>query len=161
MKKIIVILIIGIFGYIIFNQDNISDNIRIRVIANTNTEIDIYEKNKVVEIVKSVIKADDTEKDIEIKLDVLRKKINSYSKEINKNIKVEFKNTNFPAKSLNGEIIPRGVYKTLLITIGKGEGNNYWSLLYPEYYGITFEEIDSKNIIVESYFKKVFKKIFK
>lgn len=161
MKKIIVILIIGIFGYIIFNQDNISDNIRIRVIANTNTEIDIYEKNKVVGIVKSVIKADDTEKDIEIKLDVLRKKINSYSKEINKNIKVEFKNTNFPAKSLNGEIIPRGVYKTLLITIGKGEGNNYWSLLYPEYYGITFEEIDSKNIIVESYFKKVFKKIFK
>lgn len=144
-----------------FNQDNISDNIRIRVIANANTEIDIYEKNKVVGIVKSVIKADDTEKDIEIKLDVLRKKINSYSKEINKNIKVEFKNTNFPAKSLNDEIIPRGVYKTLLITIGKGEGNNYWSLLYPEYYGITFEEIDSKNIIVESYFKKVFKKIFK
>ena len=45
--------------------------------------------------------------------------------------------------SLNGKVIPSGIYDTLLITIGEGEGSNYWSLLYPEFFGITFEDIDS------------------
>lgn len=58
----------------------------------------------------------------------------------------------FPPKSLNDEVIPGGTYESLVITIGRGEGNNYWTLLYPEYYGITFEDINTGEVEIKSYF---------
>lgn len=63
----------------------------------------------------------------------------------------------FPAKSYNGEFIPSGTYYTLLITIGKGNGNNFWTLLYPEYFNISFE--DNNEIEYRSYIYDKFKKI--
>ena len=66
------------------------------------------------------------------------------------NIRVEFMDEYFPAKSLNGQIVPAGVYQTIKITIGEGKGTNWWSILYPEFFGVTYE--DSKNIEDKSYF---------
>ena len=65
---------------------------------------------------------------------------------------IEYKNVAFPAKVLNGKLIPSGTYKTLLITIGSGQGNNWWSVLYPEFFGINYEdsdEIEYKSFIYE------------
>ena len=38
--------------------------------------------------------------------------------------------------------MPSGKYMTLLFIIGKGEGKNWWSILYPEFYGINYEDSD-------------------
>lgn len=159
MKKGIVLIIIILLLVFMFNNKNSeSDEIRVRVIANSNSYVDQSVKNDVVLIMKKVINADDSYDMVLDKLDQLRKMLNEYSEKNNIEILLEFKDTVFPAKSLNGKIIEGGVYKTLLITIGNGNGNNYWSLLYPEYYGITFEDIDSENIIVRSFFYDLFNK---
>ena len=52
---------------------------------------------------------------------------------------------------LDGKLISGGDYLTLLVTIGKGLGNNYWTILYPEYFGYTFEEVYSGEVEIRSY----------
>ena len=56
----------------------------------------------------------------------------------------------YPAKTFNGKFIPSGNYETLLIEIENAKGNNFWTLLYPEYFGYEFEE--SHEIEYRSYF---------
>ena len=50
--------------------------------------------------------------------------------------------------------------KTLVITLGKGEGDNYWSLLYPEYYGVGFEEVNTGNVTYSFWLLEKFKSFF-
>ena len=54
------------------------------------------------------------------------------------NIKVEYKIESFPAKSYKGKFIPSGNYPTILITIGEGLGKNFWTMLYPDFFNISF-----------------------
>lgn len=157
MKKVIVLILVIFVLFLVFKNDNNDDQIRVRVIANSDSYVDQKTKSEVVSIMKNVIKADDSYDDVILKLDELDLKLQEYSNKNNVDIDLEFKDTIFPAKSLDGKIIEGGVYKTILITIGNGKGKNYWSLLYPEYYGITFEDIDSENIIVKSFIYELFK----
>ena len=58
----------------------------------------------------------------------------------------------FPAKSVNNSIIPSGLYPTVVITLGNGKGHNWWSVLYPEYFGLTygdFDEIEYRSYIYD------------
>ena len=74
------------------------------------------------------------------------------NKRIDVNFQIELKETVFPAKVLNGKVMPSGKYMTLLFTIGKGEGDNWWSILYPEFFGINYDdssEIEYKSFIYE------------
>lgn len=157
MKKVIVLILVIFVLFLVFKNDNNDDQIRVRVIANSDSYVDQKTKSEVVSIMKNIIKADDSYDDVVLKLDELDLKLQEYSNKNNVDIDLEFKDTIFPAKSLDGKIIEGGVYKTILITIGNGKGKNYWSLLYPEYYGITFEDIDSENIIVKSFIYELFK----
>lgn len=148
-RKVCLTILILLFIGLVFPKED--ENIRVRVIANSNDSIDQYYKNEVVKIMKSVIKCDDTYEDVLSKIDELDEKLEEYGDKKNLDIKIEFIKTKFPTKSLDDKIIEGGIYQTLLITIGKGEGNNYWSILYPEYYGFTFEDVDSENIEVKFY----------
>lgn len=155
MKKVFIILgLVFIIGIINIKSDN---HIRVRVIANSNSINDQNIKNDVVEILKKIIDADDSLDIVESKMNVLKKELKYYQEKNNIKIAVELKKTNFPSKRLNSKVIPSGVYETLLITIGSGEGNNYWSILYPEYYGITFEDNSFENLSFKSYFYELFK----
>jgi hypothetical protein len=55
---------------------------------------------------------------------------------------------------IKNKIIPSGSYQTLVITLGNGEGSNWWSLLYPEYFNLTYD--DFKEIEYKSYFLEKF-----
>jgi len=148
-KKGFLIIIILLFIWLVLPEKN--ENIRVRVIANSDEKIDQIYKNEVVKIMKSIIKCDDSYEDVENKMGVLEEELLEYGKEKDLKISVEFTKTKFPTKSLNDKVIEGGIFDTVLITIGKGEGKNYWSLLYPEYYGITFEDVESENIEVKFY----------
>lgn len=155
MKKVFIILgLVFIIGIINIKSDN---HLRVRVIANSNSISDQNIKNEVVEILKKIIDADDSLDIVERKMNVLKKELKYYQEKNNIKIAVELKKTNFPSKRLNGKVIPSGAYETLLITIGSGKGNNYWSILYPEYYGITFEDNSFENLSFKSYFYELFK----
>ena len=62
----------------------------------------------------------------------------------------------YPAKVLDGKMVPSGSYPTLLITIGTGSGSNWWSILYPEFFGVSYES--SSEVEYRSYFYELFKK---
>jgi len=155
MKKVFIILgLVFIIGIINIKSDN---HLRVRVIANSNSISDQNIKNEVVEILKNIIDADDSLDIVERKMNVLKKELKYYQEKNNIKLDVELKKTSFPPKRLNGKVIPSGAYETLLITIGSGKGNNYWSILYPEYYGITFEDNNFENLSFKSYFYELFK----
>ena len=142
MVKKGIIALIGVFliicGFLIISNVLSSNNneLRIRILANSNSEEDLKEK----EIVKNALeKILNESKNYDV--DIIKDKLNSRLPEnLSSKIEVERVNSYFPAKSYNGKFIPSGNYQTLLITIGEGKGSNFWTMLYPEYYHIEFEE---------------------
>lgn len=44
---------------------------------------------------------------------------------------VEFGDVQFPSKLYGSQFYPAGVYEALLITIGEGQGANWWCVLFP------------------------------
>ena len=87
-------------------------------------------------------------------LDELKKKI---KKPYINTIKVEYKNETYPAKSYNDEFIPSGTYPSIVITIGEGKGKNFWTLLYPDFFKISFDdnnEIEYRSYIYDKIKKK-------
>lgn len=46
-------------------------------------------------------------------------------------VKVEFGKVQFPTKLYGQFLYPAGEYQAILITLGKGEGANWWCVLYP------------------------------
>ena len=148
--KIIIVIIIGLLLFCLYNN-NEDERVRIRVISNSNNYTDLYYKEEVKDIVCSIIKADDSINDVKSKLSEVEMKVKEYGRINNLEINVDFGLTTFPPKQLNGKLISGGDYLTLLVTIGKGLGNNYWTILYPEYFGYTFEEVYSGEVEIRSY----------
>ncbi len=122
-----------------------SKEIRIRILANSNSEIDIAEKYQLRDALLEVF----YQKSITVNEDNLSLIKTELNKKIQSKYKIELKETIFPAKVLKGKIIPSGKYMTLLITIGEGRGENWWSILYPEFYGINYD--DSSEIEYRSF----------
>lgn len=150
MKKMYVILfiislvVLGGCTYIDSQEE------RIRIIANSNTSIDQEEKEKLRDALLEIFYYENI---TDIKNNIYE--INKLLKEkvtISHDFTVEYKKVSFPAKVLNNKFIPSGTYKTLLITIGNGKGDNWWSILYPEFFGINYDdsdEIEYKSFIYE------------
>lgn len=143
MKKILMAAIT--LFYLLFLLGCSSNNeLRLRVLANSNDPADQEIKKEVKEYLQNNLVNELVNLDI--------KKI---EKELSKKfpeekIKVEITNVNYEAKTYNGKVIPSGNYKTVLIKIGKGEGKNFWTLLYPEFFNISFE--DDHEIEYRSFF---------
>lgn len=153
-KGIFVFVVLGLLCsvfYIISNETN--DELRIRILANSNSENDLKDKEIVKDIVEDIINDNQTY-DVNIIKEELQRRVPS---SITKQIKVELTNSYYPAKSYNDNFIPSGSYKTILITIGEGKGHNFWTLLYPEYYHLEFEE--SNEIEYRSYFVDLIRKL--
>jgi stage II sporulation protein R len=145
MKKLNGILWILIFLILTGCNYVESKEIRIRILANSNSEADIIEKYQLRDALLEVF----YEKSIvvnEDNLHIIKKELNE---KIQSNYKIELKETIFPAKVLKGKVIPSGKYMTLLITIGEGKGKNWWSVLYPEFYGVNYD--DSSEIEYRSF----------
>ena len=113
---------------------------RIRIIANSNSSIDQKEKENLRDALLEIF-YDKNIIDIKNNID----EINKLLKEkvtLSHDFNIEYKKVSFPAKVLNNKFIPSGTYKTLLITIGEGKGDNWWSVLYPEFFGINYDDSD-------------------
>lgn len=167
MKKIIIVLclLIGIYLYS-YDEVKISDDsIRFRVIANSNSEEDIYIKKLVVnELSKTLFKSSDiesTRENIISSLSDIEKRINKIfvNNNYDKTYNVIYGMNEFPEKEYNGIIYEKGLYESLVVEIGDASGNNYWCFLYPSLCLIDYEndtdEIKYKSKIIE-FFNKLF-----
>lgn len=126
--------------------DNISKDykdklIRFHVIANSNTDEDQELKLKVRdEVIKYLQPKLQNSKIIKESEAIIKKEYSSLE-EISKNIilkngynysvKVGIQYSNFPTKQYSNIVLPAGEYKALKIIIGKGEGKNWWCVMFP------------------------------
>lgn len=149
MKKILM-LIMTLFYLVFLWGCNSNDELRLRILANSDTENDQEIKQAVKEYLKNNLVDELTNLDV---LKIEQELTIAFPQEM---IKVEMTNVRYEAKSYNGKIVPSGNYKTILIKIGKGEGKNFWTLLYPEFFNISFE--DDHEIEYHSFFYDLIKK---
>lgn len=143
MKNTLVVLSIIILSLTIMknktNDDVIipNDSIRFRIIASSDSEIDIKQKLELKEYIEKILidltkEATSTSEVDEIivnNLDFINNKIFEYLK--NDNYKLDYGLNYFPSKTYKGVIYDAGVYKSLVITLGNGLGKNWWCTLFP------------------------------
>lgn len=160
MKKIIIVIII-IVALLFINND---DMIRIRVLANSNSEYDQNIKNEVVnilteefkEIMKDTSNINIARTKINENLDKISLKINDYL--ISNNVKydydINFGLNYFPPKKFKGKNYKEGYYESVLVTLGDGAGDNWWCILFPSI--CLTEENAEYNSIIKNIFEKIF-----
>lgn len=138
MKKFwIVLLMIGII--LSFNDFNKKDEdiVRFRVISNSNSKKDYESKIKVKKILTKEMKKDlegcSSHDDTMLALKMNEDKYNKlvYNSLGNNNYKVSLGKNYFPAKEYNDKYYKSGKYDSLVVTLGKGEGKNFWCVLFP------------------------------
>ncbi len=139
MKKIVFLLISVVIGILVYQKnDEIiipSDSIRVRIIANSNNIEDLYKKKKIKEeikkdlydLVKNVSNIEDASKSIENNLDKINTLVSSKTNDFN----ITYGMNYFPKKTYKGVLYSAGNYNSLVITLGKGLGENWWCVLYP------------------------------
>ncbi len=152
MKKYFVLISLIIIFICLLSKDS---QMRIRVIANSDEVNDqILKKEIVHQLQKQTLDLNN--------LDIIKEQVSYIVKSNNYNYTVDVKiqTQKFDTKYYEDQIIKGGKYKTLVITLGKGEGANYWSLLYPEYYGVGFEEVNTGNVTYSFWLLEKFKSFF-
>jgi Stage II sporulation protein R (spore_II_R). len=147
MKKIILVLLTVIIIVLIINSNKkdyyvIPDEaIRFRVIANSNSIEDQNIKKIVKENIEKELKKtisinntlEETRYKIKQNIPVYNEIINNTLKENNYNYSFDVKYgiNYFPEKEYKGIMYTEGEYESLLITLGEGNGDNWWCVLFP------------------------------
>lgn len=161
MKKILIYgVIIFLFSCLFIDNNEIkNDEIRLRIIGNSNEENDIYIKEKIKEecfiILKDILDRDSKSydlviNDLEENINIIREKI----ERIYSNVEVTLKEETYPLKVNNNNMEYNKKVITLLVKIDKANGDNYYTTLYPE-----FIQADEEKIIYKSIFLELLEKL--
>lgn len=173
MKKIILILTI-ITSFLIYNtikdQEIIipDTSIRLRVIPNSNSILDQNMKNKVkkylekntYKLLENVNDISTARKIINDNVSDLDTAISNIFKENNYNMKydINFGYNYFPEKEYRKVKYKEGYYESIVITIGEGEGDNWWCVLFPNLCLVDLENIS--DVEYKSWIEEKINKIF-
>jgi len=174
MKKtmITLLLILTTYTFIGVKAEELieipSESIRIRVIANSNSEYDQEKKNQIKtevqlymqELLKDAKTKEEAATIITNNMKSLSNRLDTFLHQIqyNKDYKINFGLNYFPEKEYKGIKYKEGLYESLLITLGEGKGNNWWCVLFPPICLLEAEESDEVEYkyiikeIIEKYF---------
>lgn len=170
MKKIlcVIIIVLIVTGVKASNFVIPEDAIRIRVVANSNSEYDQEIKLKIKEMLEikmyNLLK---NIKGVESARNIINSNLNNIESEI-KNIlenenytlgyNISFGDNYFPEKKYNGVTYEEGYYESLVVTLGKGEGDNWWCVLFPPLCLLEAEE--SEEVEYKFFIEELFDKYF-
>lgn len=169
MKKLIILVILAFGMVCLLNDDDSvvipSTSIRMRVIAKSNSSRDQKEKMKVKSILEEKIyditKNIKNYNDVDETLSNNKELIDNYIKdEMEKNnIDTRFKSNYgynyFPEKKFKGITYQAGEYKSYVVTLGEGKGENWWCVLYPP---LCLIDEDTKDYEFRSLIKEIVNK---
>lgn len=167
MKKIVIIVAI-IVCTLSLNKNyelNKNNTIRFRVIANSDTLEDQEIKKEIVKNVSGVINESQKSTSLEETRTYINNKLPEFNEVVEKTLlenndkrefKINYGLNYFPKKELNNEEYPEGMYESLVITLGKGQGENFWCILFPPLCMIE----ENKDYEYKSFFKEIFDNIF-
>lgn len=172
MKKFIILVLSLIIILLIYSSANnyfkIPDEaIRFRIIANSNSFDDQLIKEQLRKDIEPIIEnmlgdsssIDEARLSINDNIGELTNEIDKFLKDNNYDIEymVNYGDNYFPKKTYKGTLYQEGSYESLVITLGKGEGDNWWCLLFPPLCYIDFddtEEVEYK-FLIEQIFDKL------
>ena len=167
MKKIIIILAL-ITVFLIYKEtkeDTIiipETAIRLRVIPNSNSAIDQNMKNKVkeylekntYELLREETDIDKARSLIQENIPLLEQNITKIFEENNYKITydINYGYNYFPEKEYRGIKYDEGYYESIVISIGKAEGDDWWCVLFPNLCLIdteTRDDLEYKSWVLE------------
>ncbi|MDO4962934.1 MAG: stage II sporulation protein R [bacterium] len=147
MKKIVFLFIGIIITYMLIGnvvaKNNIipDDAIRVRIIANSNSDYDQKIKYKVKDVVekdmynllKDTKKVDEARSVINNNLSYVEKDIDRTLQNEGYNLpfSLDFGLNYFPEKQFKGIVYEDGYYESVVVTLGEGLGDNWWCVLFP------------------------------
>lgn len=167
MKKIIIalfIIVVILLSQVPKSNEVIipQESIRYRIIANSNSVEDQDFKEKINAEIEPVINEILTSS---TSLETARQKITNIIPEIEKKLnnyttdyKINFGNNYFPEKNYYGVMYPAGNYESLVITLGKGQGDNWWCVLFPPLCLLEIEKDNLKDVEYTFFVKKIIEK---
>lgn len=140
------------------------DSIRFRIISNSMSEIDIRHKQElksyiedyVYDIVSDAQTSEEADKLLVNNLEKISSYVNQYLN--SDNYKIDYGVNYFPKKIYKGVVYEEGMYKSLVITIGDGNGSNWWCVLFPPLCLLEANETNYDNITYTSYIQELINK---
>ncbi len=176
MKRIFIILVV-LLGVLIYNKNPNevlipNTAIRFRVIGNSNSVSDQNTKVLVRNNLEKEITNDlKNSKDIETSRKILSSNIDKYrnnvaktliSNNIEETFSINYGLNYFPEKNYKGVRYEEGNYESLVVTLGSGEGNNWWCVLFPPLCLLEAEEeYDTEEVEYKSFIKELIDKYIK
>lgn len=163
MKKIIIILFAFMAIVLLSNKtDKViipKSSIRYRIIANSNDKDDQILKLKINEdvlpiIIKSINEEnniDDAKTSIKNSIPNIKKILDNY----NVDYQINYGNNYFPQKKYKNVLYEQGNYESLVISLDKAKGDNFWCVLFPP---LCLIDTNNENVEYESYVKKIINK---
>lgn len=174
MKKLS--LIIFIFCLFVLTSNGVEkkleipkESIRFRVIASSNSKEDQSTKELVKEAVQeelynSIKDSEDIEEARQIteaKLPEYRHLVEQALGEKENKFTIDYGLNYFPEKMYNGIYYPSGRYESLVITLGEGQGDNWWCVLFPPLCLLeATENSNSEDIEYSFFFQEILEKYF-
>lgn len=147
MKKLIILFLVFISIIYVYNTISLSENIipdeaiRFRVIANSNTIYDQNIKiqirntiqNEIFKLIGSSSSINETRTILKEHQNELYEITNNKLKELgyDKKFTLNYGYNYFPKKKYKGLTYKAGNYESLVITLGDGNGENFWCVLFP------------------------------
>lgn len=163
MKKIIIILFAFMAIVLLSNKtDKViipKSSIRYRIIANSNDKDDQILKLKINEdvlpiIIKSINEEnniDEAKTSIKNSIPNIKKILDNY----NVDYQINYGNNYFPQKKYKNVLYEQGNYESLVISLDKAKGDNFWCVLFPP---LCLIDTNNENVEYESYVKKIINK---
>lgn len=174
MKKFILVIIAVLIVGIINNKSEEviipKEAIRFRVIANSNNEKDQETKIFVRDSIQKHLY-----EDLKMSSNVVeaRKKVNENMNKYNEIVKssldtinsdetykVNYGNNYFPEKKYKGVTYKEGYYESLVVTLGNGNGDNWWCVLFPPLCLLEAEESEKETVEYKFFIKELIDKYF-
>ena len=175
MKKSIILILVFIVLYVIIGNvvaknDIIPEEaIRIRVIANSNSEYDqqvkIKVKNQVEKDMYNILKDKNNIEEVRTTIrNNIKRERNNIEKVLSKEqyklpFEINYGYNYFPEKEYKGIKYKEGYYESLVVTLGEGLGDNWWCVLFPPLCMIEAE--DATDVEYTSMAKEIINKYLK
>lgn len=172
MKKGLIIIILAtiVFVKLVKAEEFVipENAIRLRVVANSNSEYDQKIKEKVRDSVQdSMYNLLKDTKGIDDARNIINNNINKIDNNIaqllatenyKKGHTINFSNNYFPEKVYKGVKYDEGYYESVKVTLGEGLGDNWWCVLFPPLCLIEAEE--STEVEYKFFLKELINKYF-
>lgn len=115
--------------------------IRFRVIANSDNPVDqaikLQVRDRILETLDPYLNGVKNRSVAAKRIEELKQRLDRVANgvlarhHVSYRARVEWTRTIFPTKAYGSWVLPAGRYQALLIVLGKGEGHNWWCVLFP------------------------------